>query len=87
MPETLLDELIAAARSAGLEVRLGPLALGDTRARSGLCRLRGRDLLLLDPHDSEPDRRQAILSALRQLDLENLYLSPAARKAIENAEL
>jgi hypothetical protein len=84
MAESLLGELIGAAREAGLEVRLTALASGDTRARSGLCRLRGHDLLLLDPRDSPAEQQQVLTSALRHLDLENLYLSPAARQAIEN---
>ena len=79
----IVDELMAAARIAGITIREAALASGDLKARSGLCTLRGEPILFLDPGLSPLERAMLISSALRGRDLDNVYLSPAARALIE----
>jgi len=84
--EKIIDELIAAARSAGIAVREAPLSSGELKARSGLITLRGKPVLFLDTGLSPPERIELISQALCSRDLTNIYLSPQARSMIENAE-
>ena len=83
--EALYAELIAAAEQVGLEVRLRNLEDADPPAKSGLVRLKGKAVLFLHAGLPLPERSAALARALREFDLESLYLSPAARQAIAAA--
>ncbi len=79
----VLDELIEAAKRCGFEVRQEKLLREvGYRARGGSCRVRERDLVILDRDQAPADQIDVLADALRERDLESLYLSPAARRAI-----
>jgi len=80
--QALYAELWAAAEQVGLEVRVRNLEDQDPPAKSGLVRLKGRPVLLLHAGLPLPERVQFMAQALRQFDLEAIYLSPAARETI-----
>ena len=52
------------------------------RAR-GACRLREQDLLILDREQAPADQIEVLAEALRGRDLEQVYLSPAARRVLQ----
>jgi len=77
----LVEELAQAATRAGLEVRRERLLREiGYRARGGACRLRDKDLVILDPNQPPGEQLEVLVEALRDRDLESLYLSPAARR-------
>ena len=79
----LLTEL---AEEAGVGVRLVRPGEGDPPARSGLCRVRGRLLLLLSAADPLDARIEAVAAALRAHGgglLEERFLPPAVRERLE----
>lgn len=82
----MIDELLEAARAAGVEVRSERLASSDPLTRSGLVTLKGSPVLFLDTGLAPHDQLDCLVRALRGADLENVYLSPAARALLE-AEL
>ena len=88
-PAELLGCLLDLAREAGLEVRALPargVAEADLPARSGVCRVRGRLLVLLSAADSVEDRIDALVHALRSAGpdaLEGRWIPPAVRERIE----
>jgi hypothetical protein len=80
----LVDELSEAARRLGLEVRREKILREvGYRARGGACRFRDRNLIILDREMTSADQVEILVEALRGQDLEGLYLSPAARRLIE----
>ena len=83
--QSLLRELCAAASRLGLDVRVEPF---DTPARraGGLCSLRGSKLVLLDGHAPVRDRALALAGALATLDVDGIYVAPAARELIEQLQ-
>ncbi|HVN63633.1 MAG TPA: hypothetical protein VMT58_03265, partial [Candidatus Binataceae bacterium] len=52
------------------------------RARGGACRLREKNLVIVDRELPASEQLEVIALALRGRDLESVYLSPAARRAI-----
>jgi hypothetical protein len=88
-PGEILDCLVDLAREAGLEVRRLPASAGsetEPLARSGVCRLRGRLLVLLATADSMEDRIDAVVRGLRSLEpaaLEGRWIPPAVRDRLE----
>jgi hypothetical protein len=80
----LADELIEAANRLGLEVRREKILREvGYRVRGGACRLRQRDLVILDREMAPADQIEIIAEALRERDHEQLYLSPAARRFLQ----
>jgi hypothetical protein len=80
----LIDELAEAAKRVGFEVRREKILREiGYRARGGACRLRGRDLLILNREQAPADQIEVLAEALRGHDLERIYLSPAARRVLQ----
>jgi len=80
----LVDELIEAANRCGLEVRREKILREvGYRARGGACRLHEKDLLIIDRDQPPADQLEILAEALRDRELESLYLSPAARRLLQ----
>ena len=52
------------------------------RTRGGACRLRDKNLVIIDRDQPAAEQLEVIAEALRSRDLESLYLSPAARRIV-----
>jgi hypothetical protein len=82
--EALLEELKTLAGQLGIKVREEVLLREvGYRVRSGLCRVRGEDVIFLDRHTPPAERVEVLLTGLGGRDLEAHYLSPALRRLIE----
>lgn len=82
--ERLIDELVEAAKRVGIEVRRERILREvGYRARGGACRLRDQNLLILDREQAPADQMEVLADALRGRDLEQVYLSPAARRVLQ----
>ena len=82
----LVDELTEAAKRVGIEVRREKIMREvGYRVRGGPCRLRGQDLIILDREQAPGDQVEVLAEVLRSRDLEQVYLSPAARRILQVA--
>jgi hypothetical protein len=82
---SMVEELAQAAERVGLQVRRERLLREvGYRARGGACRLREKDLVIIDSAQPPAEQLEVLLEALRTRDLETLYLSPAARRLLQN---
>ncbi|HUY27130.1 MAG TPA: hypothetical protein VMV27_06880 [Candidatus Binataceae bacterium] len=80
----LVEELSEAAGRVGLEVRRERILREiGYRARGGACRLREKDLVIIDREQPAAEQLEVLADALRTRDLEALYLSPAARRIVQ----
>ncbi len=80
----LIDELSEAAERVGLVVRREKILREvGYRARGGACRLREKDLIIIDRDQSPAEQLEILAEALRSRDLESLYLSPADRRVVQ----
>jgi hypothetical protein len=80
----LMTELEELAQRCGIEVRHEKLLREiGYRARSGSCKVRDKNLVILDRALAPPEQVEILAEALRGQDLENLYLSPAARRLLQ----
>ncbi len=80
----LIDELCEAAERVGLVVRREKILREvGYRARGGACRLREKDLIIIDRDQAPAEQLEILADALRERDLESLYLSPAARRVVQ----
>ena len=83
-PARLYDALLAVAHKLGVEVRVERLLVRSARA-GGLCRLRGRQVVLLDDGASTVERNAALAEALSLLDVDGIFMPPEARLVLEAA--
>jgi len=82
----LVDEWSEAAGRVGLQVRREKILREiGYRARGGACRLREKDLVIIDREQPAAEQLEILAEALRSRDLESLYLSPAARRVVQPA--
>jgi len=82
----LVDELCEAAERVGLVVRREKILREiGYRARGGACRLREKELVIIDRDTAPAEQLEVLADALRSRDLESLYLSPAARQVVQPA--
>ncbi len=83
---TLLEELKSAATRLGFEVREEKLLREvGYRVRSGSCRVREKHVILLDRGLSASAQIDILVDELAGCSLEDVYLSPAARRLFERA--
>ena len=84
----MLGRLIALAEEAGIAVRVARPPESELPLRSGLCRVRGRWLLVVSASEPLEARIEAVAAALRQhggAGLEERFLPPAVRERLERA--
>ena len=80
----LVDELCEAAERVGLVVRREKILREiGYRVRGGACRLREKNLVIIDRDMALAEQLELLADALRSRDLESLYLSPAARRVVQ----
>src|SRR5216683_88005 len=83
----IVDELASVAERAGLQVRREKIMREiGYRTRGGACRLRDKDLIIIDSDQPAAEQLEVLAEALRSRDLETLYLSPAARRIVHAGE-
>jgi hypothetical protein len=79
----LVDELAEAAERVGLEVRRERILREiGYRARGGACRLREKNMVIIDRELPVHEQLEVLADAIRGRDFESLYLSPAARRIL-----
>ncbi len=79
----LVEELAGAAERVGVQVRREKILREiGYRTRGGACRLRDKDLVIIDRDQPAAEQLEVLAEALRSRDLESVYLSPAARRVV-----
>src|SRR5260370_17433545 len=79
----LVDELTETARRLGLEVRREKILREvGYRARGCACRLREKDLIILDSAQPPAEQVEVLVKIIRAPNLHDLYLSPAPPPAL-----
>jgi len=77
----LLEELEQIADQVGIRVRYDTMT-GLCAGKGGLCRVKGGYRLIVDRRTTNHERVGYLVDALARFDLEEMYLSPQARRAI-----
>jgi hypothetical protein len=80
----LLEEQIA---RCGIELRCESLLSAEDagQARGGLCTINEKRVVFVDSRAPIPERVATLAAALAALDLEDVFLPPVVRRAIDRA--
>ena len=76
----LLEEL---AYRLGIQIRYEKIKDEESVGSGGLCRFKGKDVMLVDSRATTKDKIQTLVKALKHYDLENVYIRPALRELLE----
>jgi hypothetical protein len=88
MEETrLLQELEEIAERLSIAVRYDDFIGMDFKVKGGLCKLRGRNFIIMDRRAPIGERIDLLVRVLRRFDLSSVFLRPYIRSIIgESAE-
>lgn len=81
--ETLLTQLEELAQALDVEVRYEPMRREGPSYPGGLCRLKGKYVLIIDTKAATGDKIQALARAAIRFDLSQVYLRPGVREFLD----
>lgn len=84
--EALLASLEALAEQLRIPVTYAALATEELPGRGGLCVIHGERRIIIERTLTSHQKARLLAIGLAQFDLENVFLLPAVREAIEEAQ-
>ncbi len=78
----LLQELEEIAEKLSISVQYDDLMGMDIRVKGGLCKLRGKNVIIMDRRTLPRERIDLLARALRQFDLSSISMKPYVRLII-----
>jgi hypothetical protein len=82
-PKVILSGLEQVAEQAGLKVRYERLGDDEFEARSGRCRVRGQEILLIERRLDLAARIEVLVKELGRMDLSGIYIKPFLREILD----
>ena len=84
--EQLYERLENLAQQLGISIRYENLSASTIRVRSGLCKVKGRSLYIMDSSKALGEKIRLLKECLSQMDLEGVYVLPAVRRFLEGGD-
>ena len=84
MDETVvLGHLEALAHTLGIQIRYEYIESETSFPTGGLCRIRDKQVIIVNTKATVGEKVQTLTRALRRFDFSNTYLKPALRDLLE----
>lgn len=78
--KAILDQLEELAQTLGIQVRYEPIEIEGSFYAGDLCRLKGENILIINPEATIKDKIQIFARAVKRFDLNQVYIRPALRE-------
>jgi len=79
----VLGHLEALAHTLGIQIRYEHIESETAFPSGGLCRIRDKQVIIVNAKATVGEKVQTLTRALRRFDLSNIYLKPALRDLLE----
>ena len=79
-----LEDLKEIASKLSIDVIPGNLFDPEIMIKSGHCKVKGRDTIIIDNLLSSQEQSEVIIQTLKKFDLESIYLPPWIRERLES---
>jgi hypothetical protein len=79
----VLGHLEALAHTLEIQIRYEVIESETAFPSGGLCRIRDKQVILVNTKATVGEKVQTLIRALRRFDLSNMYLKPALRDLLE----
>jgi hypothetical protein len=80
---TALSQLEGLAYQLGIQIRYEKIGEEDVRSTGGLCLVKGTQVIIINSKATTKDKIQTLVKALRNFDLDDVYIRPALRDLLE----
>ena len=81
-PEQLYQELKDLAEKLAVTVSEQNLRTAGIKVKSGLCKVKGTDLFIMDKHKSVHNKIKVLAAQLAAMSHEDVYVIPAVREML-----
>ena len=81
-PEQIYQELKDLVEKLGITVSEQNLRKTGISVKSGICKIKGKQIFIMDKHKSIHKKNVILTSFLKELPHENIYIVPAVRELI-----
>ncbi|MEK9628673.1 MAG: hypothetical protein VW455_06590 [Nitrospinota bacterium] len=78
-----LDDLKSVAEKLAIKIEIANLNDQEFQIQSGYCKINGEDVIFLDKNISLQEQSEVILHALKNFDLEDIYVAAWIREFID----
>ena len=78
-PDQIYQHLVDLAEKLGIDVSVQNLKISGFPVKSGVCRIKGKNRIVLDKHMSKDDQIDVLVDCLRTFSLDDIYIVPAIR--------
>ncbi len=86
-PEQIYQELIDLAERLEITVSEQNLRKTGVKAKSGLCKVKGKYLFIMDKHKSIHKKIDLLSENLATIPHDNVYIKPAVRELLDKVEV
>ena len=83
-PEQTYQDLKELAEKLGVTVSEQNLRITGIKVKSGLCKVKGKNILIIDKQISFQDKNEILASCLSKLPHENIFMVPALRELLDS---
>ena len=83
--ELLLDQFEEIAEKLGIKVRYENVNMEEASGTGGLCRIKGKYVLIIHSRATVIEKIGVMTKALRQFDLTDIYVRPVIRQLLEES--
>ena len=82
-PEQLYHDLKELAEKLGVSVLEHNFRNTGIKVKSGLCKVKGTTLFIMDKHSSINDKNEMLLSCISKMPHEDIYIVPYLREMLK----
>jgi len=82
-PEQLYQDLKELAEKLGVSVIEHNFRKTGITVKSGLCKVKGKKLFLMDKHSSISEKNEILLSCICKMSHEDIYIMPYLRELLK----
>jgi hypothetical protein len=82
-PDQLFQELKDLADKMNITVSEQNFRISGMRVKSGMCKIKGKDMIILDKNKSVYKKNKILATCLSQMPHEDLYIVPVVREWLQ----
>ena len=82
-PEQVYQELKDLAEKLGVTISEQNLRTSGIKVKSGLCKVKGKSLFVMDKHKALHKKIKILASQLAQIPHEDIYIIPTVRELLD----
>jgi hypothetical protein len=83
---TLLNQMEELAGRLGIEIRFGIIPGEDSHRTGGLCRVKGKYMLIIHSRLTQKEKIGVLIKNLKGFEMGNVYVIPAVRELLDKSD-